>query len=62
MMKWIATVDGAANVAYVARIVRDAEGVVLHMADGNTVKSSAMFEIVDGELRQIELDDDAVPF
>ena len=63
-MTWLPTVDGAVNAAYVIRIVRDAEGSILHLTTGDTVRSNLTFEIIDGELMPIEPDDDDsdIPF
>jgi hypothetical protein len=52
-MKWLPTVDGAVNGCFVVRIVQDADGTVLHLMDGGTVRSTAMFQVVGGELTVI---------
>ncbi len=61
-MKWIETVDGAVNALYVVRLVRDGDDTVLHLRDGTTLRSLLEFEVVKGELIEIEFDDDEVPF
>jgi len=64
-MKWIPTTDGGVSDAFVIRFVRDADGIVLHMTDGSTVRSTAMFDVVDGELvvvDPVDDDDDDCPF
>jgi len=62
---WIPTKAGAVNSRYVIQIIRDADGCILHMVDGTTVRSAMMFGISDdGRLRPLpDLDDDSdVPF
>jgi hypothetical protein len=63
-MTWIPTTCGAVNSRYVIRIVRDADGSVLHLSNGDKVRSNLSFTVLDGELLPIEPDDDDsdIPF
>ena len=58
------TVDGCANSRYVIRVVHDADGSIIDLSVGTTVRSNLLFDVLDGELAQIEpLDDDGdIPF
>ncbi|WP_143199514.1 hypothetical protein [Bradyrhizobium sp. NAS80.1] len=63
MTKWLQTVDGAVNSDFVIRLQRDADGTVLHLSNGDVVRSSTMFQVVDGELVETPpIDDDDCPF
>ena len=62
MSMWRPTTDGAVNAAYVVRIVRTSDGILLHLTNGHIVRSTLMFEIVEGELVQTIDDDMDVPF
>jgi hypothetical protein len=63
-MVWIETTTGAVNERYLVRIERTTHGTVLHLVNGQTVKTPLAFDVVDGRLVVAEPDDDDsdVPF
>jgi hypothetical protein len=63
---WIETTCGCVHSRYVVRIERDADGSVLHLTNGQTVKSSVLFDVIDRQLAVVEAidddDDSSIPF
>jgi hypothetical protein len=60
MTKWVATGDGGAvNSAFIIRVTRHPDGgSTLHLTDGSIVRSSLLYEVVAGDLVEVEPDDD----
>jgi hypothetical protein len=54
---WLPTINGAVNATYVVRIERIGDGSILHLTNGSTVRSTVLFEVIDGQLTVIEPDD-----
>jgi hypothetical protein len=61
-MRWIPTTYGAVSERFVIRVERDSGGTLFHLVDGNTARSPMLFDVIDGELTQIEPIDDDCPF
>jgi hypothetical protein len=57
-MTWITTTCGAVNERHVIRVEHTDTGSLLHLVNGQTVKSPLTFDVLDGKLVVIDPTDD----